>query len=224
MKKILKNFTDFIYLLLIFIIILGYCLIKYTIYKNKQETLKPYKEILTSQTTEEINSQKSTLWPRIKDFTKGKLKVDDNKKNNYYKDTTNNNSFANLYTNSELNSNLKSSSNDNTNTLIHFNVPSEADSFIFDDALLMYEGEQKGGNVKSLLNRMIETAEDVYFSNTILTVKNIGNIDKTVLDDSNYKANIIEIKNNINENDIYNVYFGYNKLKSCVNEIIIEKK
>ena len=71
---------------------------------------------------------------------------------------------------------------------------------------------------------MIETASDDFYSNPSLTVKNFGYLDGTIIDDANYISNIQSVKNSINDNNTYNISFGYNKLKSIANEVIIEKR
>lgn len=200
MKKFFGSLKELFCLLLIFLIIAGFCVIRYKLYKNKQEALKPYKEALTSQTTEEINSQKSTLWTRIKNFAGNKVNIDGAKKA------------------AEANKN-----SDDTNTLIHFDVSSEYDSFIFDDTLLMFSGIQSGKTTQGVVDRMIETASDDFYSNPSLTVINFGG-DRTILDDGNYISNLQEIRNSISENSTYDISFGYNKTKSVANEVIITKK
>ena len=204
MKKIINNLVEFICLLFIFLIIASFCIIRYQLYKNKQETIKPYREALTSQSTEEINEQKSTLWTRIKKFAGDKVNINEIKKTAKAKKENKN--------------------SDDTNTLIHFDVSSEYNSFIFDDTLLVFAGEQNGKTVRQVLGRMIETASDDFYSNPSLTVKNFGYLDGTIIDDANYISNIQSVKNSINDNNTYNISFGYNKLKSIANEVIIEKR
>ena len=201
MKKLFNSLKELFCLILIILIIVGFCVIRYQLYKRKQEALKPYREALTSQTTEEINSQKSTLWTRIKNFAGEKVNISGIKKTR---------------------ENVKSN-NDDTNTLLHFDVSSEYDSFIFDDTLLMFAGEQSGKTVQIVLDRMIETASDDFYSNPSLTVINFGG-NRTVLDDANYISNLQNIRNSVGSDGTYNISFGYNKIKSIANEVIIEKK
>lgn len=210
MKKIINHLAEFICLLVIFLIIAGFCIIRYQLYKNKQEAIKPYREALTSQSIEEINSQKSTLWPRIKDFAKSKVKAIEN--------------IVNGDSSEKSTTSIAKKTDDNTNTLLHFDVSSEYDSFIFDNTLFMFEGDQSGKTVKHVLDRMIETAGDELLSNPNLTVKNMGVLNGTILDDTNYISKIETIRNNIIDEDTYNISFGYNKLKPYVNEVIIEKR
>lgn len=201
MKKLFGSLKELFCLLLIFLIIAGFCIIRYRLYKNKQEALKPYKEALTSQTTEEINAQKSTLWTRIKNFAGSKVNIDGAKKA----------------------AEASKEDDGDTNTLIHFDVSSEYDSFIFDDTLLMFAGEQSGATVQGVLDRMIETASDDFYSNPSLTVRNFGG-DTTYLDDANYISNLQAVRNSVGADGTYDVSFGYNKLKSVANEVIITKK
>lgn len=197
MEKFKNNFKEILLIIAIFLIIVVFCYIRYSLYLRKKEALKPYSEQLTSQSVEEINSQKSTLWQRIKNFGKEKINADGS---------------------------LAKKSSDDTNTLIHFDVSSEYNSFIFDDGLYMFDGEQNGEVVKDVLDRMIQDAADDFYSNPSLTVKNVGGISETFLDDESYVSNIEKIKKVIKDTDIYNVSFGYNKLKTYANEVIIEKK
>lgn len=195
----MKNFKEILILLLISLVIGSFCYFRYTLYKNKKEKLRVISEQINSQSVEEINSTKSTLWSRIKGFAKEKVNINSDEDFN------------------------KKSSRENENAVIEFNVSSEYDSFIFDDSLFMFEGEQEGKIVKQVLDRMLETAIDDFYSNPSLTIKNLGNLDGTIVDDNNYISNINNVKDNIKETSKYKVSFGYNKLRTHANEVIIEK-
>ena len=197
MGKLKDNLKELILLILILLVIAGFFYIRYALYLRKKEALKPYSEQLTSQSVEEINAQKSTLWQRIKDFGKETIHADGS---------------------------LERKPKEDENALIEFNVSSEYNSFVFDDRLLMYEGEQKGSKVKTVLETMIQDAADEFYSNPSLTVQNIGEMEGTFLDDEAYVSNVTAVKDAINDDEMYNISFGYNKLKTSANEVIIEKK
>ena len=201
MEKIKENIKEFIALLVILIAVIGVFGGKYLYDKNRKEKLKPYSELLTSQTAEEINSTKSTLWSRIKGGV---------------------GNFVNVDKNSKQDTEIVPEQDDNGNTLIHFDVSGEYNSFIFDDRIVMFEGEQNGTIVKKVLDLMLEDAEDDYYSNPKLTVTNIGGFEGTIEDGTEYISNLSAIKDRINNDGKYNISFGYNKTKTTANEVIIE--
>lgn len=203
MEKIKENIKEIIALLVLLLVIGGVFYGKYIYNKNRKEKLREYSAQLTSQSAEEINSTKSTLWSKIKGGVGNFVHVDNN---------------------SENSTKTASNKNSNTNTLIHFDVSSEYNSFIFDDRLLMFDGEQDGSNVINTLDIMLKDATDDYYSNPKITVRNIGGIEGTFEDNAEYISNLNNIKNIINENGKYNISFGYNKTKTTANEVIIEGK
>ena len=203
MEKIKQNIKEIIALCIILLAIFGVFYGKYAYNKNRKEKLKPYASELTSQTAEEINSTKSTLWPRIKGSV---------------------GNFVHSDKNSESANKTVSDQDDDGNTLIHFDVSSEYNSFVFDDRLLMFDGEQDGNTVIRVLETMLSDAEDDYYSNPKITVRNIGGIEGTFENNSDYISNLNTIKNSINQNGKYKISFGYNKTKTTANEVIIEGK
>lgn len=196
MEKFKDNLKEIILLILILLVIAGFFYIRYSLYLRKKEALRPYSQQLTSQSAEEINAQKSTLWERIKNFGKETIHADGS---------------------------LEKNKSDDTNTLLHFDVSSEYNSFIFDDRLYMFEGKQSGENALVVLNTMIEDATEDFYSNPSLTARNIGGITGTFLDGESYISNLTAVRDAINSGDTYNISFGYNKLKTYANEVIIEK-
>lgn len=200
MEKFKNNMKEIFLLLLIFLIIGGFCYLRYFLYKQKKEALRPYSEQLTSQSVEEINAAKSTLGTRVKGFFGNVVNIDGTARKS-----------------------SSDASNDDSNTLIHFDVSSEYDSFIFDDSLFMYEGKQNGSNVKTVLDTIIKGAQDDFYSNPKVTIKNFGVSDTTIEDGGEYISRLVSVKNQINESSTYNISFGYSKLKAYVNEVIIEK-
>ena len=203
MEKLKEKIKELLALLVILLAIAGIFYGKYAYTKNKKEKLAKYSAELTSQTREEINSTESTLWSRIKGGVGNFVHVDKSNENN-----------AEAVANSE----------GNQNTLINFNVSGEYDSFVFDDRLLIYEGNQNGSYVKGALGIMIADITDDYYSNPKLTVKNVGGFEGTIEDDANYTENLNNVLHSIDNNKIYNVSFGYNKTKTIANEVIIEGK
>lgn len=203
MEKIRENLKEIIALLVILLAIFGVFYGKYAYNKNKKEKLSQYSSELTSQSIEEINSTKSTLWPRIKGSV---------------------GNFVHSNKNSENSTDIVSGQDENNNTLIHFDVSSDYNSFVFDDRLMMFDGDQNGATVTNVLDIMLADAEDDYYSNPKVTVKNIGGIEGTFENDSEYISNLNTIKNSINQSGKYNISFGYNKTKTTANEVIIEGK
>ena len=201
MEKIRENLKEVVALLVILLAIAGIAYGKYAYNKSKKEKLAKYSSELTSQTIEEINSTKSTLWPRIKGSV---------------------GNFVHINKNSENDTKIISDQDDDGNTLIHFDVSSEYNSFVFDDRLLMFEGDQNGKTVVNVLTIMLADVEDDFYSNPKITVRNIGGIEGTFEDNAEYISNLSSIKNSINENGKYNISFGYNKTKTTANEVIIE--
>lgn len=201
MEKLKENIKELIALLVILLAIAGICYGKYAYTKNKKEKLAKYSAELTSQTREEIDSTESTLWSRIKGGVGNIVHIDKSNENN-----------------------TEAIANDggNQNTLINLDVPGEYDSFVFDDRLLIYEGNQKGSYVKGALGIMIADTTDDYYSNPKLTVKNVGGFNGTIEDDANYTENLNNVLHSIDNNKTYNVSFGYNKTKTIANEVIIE--
>ena len=195
LKKLIRNLL--IILLLLFIGITIYGAVKY--FKEQFEN----KKNASSNYTIYEKNEKSNI-DKINDGL-----------NNLFKKNKNNNS--------------DDSSNYSDTDISYENIDEQYNTYNFDDSLLLYEGINDGDRIISLLNRLIRNADDKLYTNTSVTIKNFGSLDKKI--DYSYKENnideyknsLIEIRNNIVENEKYVVSFGYNKYKTHVNEIIIEK-
>ena len=206
MKKIFENVKEIIALLVIILLIAGVFGAKYIYNKNRKEKLQEYSKQLTSQSSEEINSTKSTLWQRINNFAGNVVHIDKTPKEEVASEPA------------------ESESSEEQNTLINFDLPSEYNSFVFDDRLLMYGGEQNASLTRTVLSIMIEDAINDFYSNPKLTVRNIGGFDGTIENNEDYISNLNSIKSQLDDNLMYNISFGYNKTKSVANEVIIEGK
>ena len=132
--------------------------------------------------------------------------------------------------NNALNNNNNSDSN-NSNKNIGSNSEKidfsnkKYDPENFDLSILLYEGEKEGKEVRKMLDRVISNADDNLYSNTSVTFNNYSASYSYELDNKDeYKAELENIKNNISDGLKYNISFNYTKLKSHVNEIIIEQK
>ena len=75
-----------------------------------------------------------------------------------------------------------------------------------------------------VLDTIIKDAQDDFYSNPKVTIKNFGNADTTIEDGGEYISRLVAVKSQINEGSTYNISFGYSKMKAYVNEVIIEKK
>ena len=151
---------------------------------------------------------------------------DGNNDNDSNESSNGNNGNGSNDNNSSNNSDTSSSStNDEAK-----NINKQYDTYNFDNSLLLYEGENKGKSIITLLDKLLNNSNNNLYTNTTITIKNLGSLDKTIsysYKDNNieeYKNNLEEVKNNIISEDIYIVSFGYSKRKTHVNEIIIEKK
>ena len=108
--------------------------------------------------------------------------------------------------------------------------PNEYDTYNFDLSILLFEGEKEGREVVKLLDRLLNISDDRLYTNTTVTYKNRGNVVKTCTysyethDRNSYISSLMDVKNSISDNSKYNISFGYNKFKTHVNEIIIDKE
>ena len=160
---------------------------------------------------------------------------------NFVKDkyfNKNNNSVINNYNNTiniENNDSNKDNSNKNDDNKSNSNkksnnnqndVNKQYDTNTFDLSILLYEGENEGDTVRKVLERVIENANNNLYSNTSVTLKNVGTASYSYeLDNKDDYINDLEIiRNSISETGKYNISFSYSKLKSHVDEIIIEQK
>ena len=94
------------------------------------------------------------------------------------------------------------------------------DPTYLDHTVLLYEGKQRGSNVKDLLGVLIENADQKLFSYLDVTTES-GTITYTNRDD--YVSRLTNLKDSIADGSEYNISFGYNSLRTQVNEVIINK-
>lgn len=98
--------------------------------------------------------------------------------------------------------------------------------FIFDNTLLLYEGDQTSSATIELVNRLIQNVDDSMYSKPTVELRNIGGLSANEVNQNNfeqYKQVLNEFKNVIG-NSKYNISFEYAKFSSIVNKIIITKK
>lgn len=98
-------------------------------------------------------------------------------------------------------------------------------AYNFDDAILLYEGEQTKSGVEVVLNKLIENANGEFFSRPSVETRNFESQNKEVVytNKEAYKTELQDIKNSLSEEN-YEISFGYNFLHTAVNKIIITKK
>ena len=95
----------------------------------------------------------------------------------------------------------------------------------FDEAFLMYEGEQYDGAVKNILEHLIANSNGTFYARTSVTSVNFGN--NSTID---YNGDVTEYQNNIRnleeavDGGTYDVSFKYGGFGTYVNEIVITKK
>lgn len=97
--------------------------------------------------------------------------------------------------------------------------------FIFDDVILLYEGNQNSTATLELVDRLIKNVDDPMYSKPTIEFKNIMGLSTNKIDQNDfeqYKKVLNEFKNIIG-NSKYNISFEYAKFSSMVNKIIIEK-
>lgn len=97
--------------------------------------------------------------------------------------------------------------------------------FIFDDVILLYEGNQNSTATLELVDRLIKNVDDPMYSKPTIEFKNIKGLSTNKIDQNDfeqYKKVLNEFKNIIG-NSKYNISFEYAKFSSMVNKIIIEK-
>lgn len=156
--------------------------------------------------------------------------------------TTNNNSneevgpstFADASSNASSTSsqNEDSEGNEETKTDDRQFVVQEKDydgyynKFIFDNTLLLYEGEQTSTATLEAVNRLIQNVDDPMYSKPTVELRNIGGLSANEINQNDfeqYKQVLNEFKN-VMGNSKYNISFEYAKFSSMVNKIIITKK
>ena len=98
--------------------------------------------------------------------------------------------------------------------------------FIFDNTILLYEGNQTGNATRELVDILIKNVDDPMYSKPIVELRNIGGLSANVVNESNfdlYKQVLNQFKKQLG-NNTYEVLFEYAKFSSVVNKIIITKK
>lgn len=95
----------------------------------------------------------------------------------------------------------------------------EYEPIIFDDRILLYEGNINSGLMNELMNILIEDIESQTFSK--VDVK-LNDMDISWNNKDMYSSSLINFKNSILENNMYIVEFEYNELKSTINKVIIK--
>jgi len=97
----------------------------------------------------------------------------------------------------------------------------------FDDVFLLYEGDQNQFGVNAVLDRLIEDADNNFYSKPTVTIVNIDGLSNNSIVYNNseeYKAELYEVKSKINDSDTYNIALGFGPLHAIANEIIITRK
>ena len=96
--------------------------------------------------------------------------------------------------------------------------------FNLDDVILLYEGKQNGSNIKVLMQRLIDNTDQTLYSYVTVSPKNVGGLSESIIytDKDSYCASLQSLIDVLEENTYYRISFGYNNLKTHVNEIIIE--
>ena len=98
-------------------------------------------------------------------------------------------------------------------------------AFNFDEAFLMYEGEQSKGTVETVLDHLISNSEESFYDRTSITAVNFGN--NVTID---YDGDVTQYQNSIRElsgkliDGLYDISFRYGGFGTYVNEIVITKK
>ena len=97
--------------------------------------------------------------------------------------------------------------------------------FNFDDRILFYEGEQYDEAVKTVLDLLIENANETFYDRTAVTATNFGgNVSISFNGDvSEYQNSLRNLKNAVSSG-MYDVSFKYAGIMTFVNEIVITKK
>ncbi|MCI8310392.1 MAG: hypothetical protein HFJ45_09645 [Clostridia bacterium] len=98
-------------------------------------------------------------------------------------------------------------------------------TYNFDDSLLLYEGKQGYFGVIKVLQKLIENADNSYYAKTSVRTENFGSLTKKIVytNSNDYKSDLEELKNSIDNTGDYTISFGYTALHTVVNEIIITK-
>lgn len=98
--------------------------------------------------------------------------------------------------------------------------------FIFDNVLLLYEGEQSSEATREALDRLIRNADDPMYSKPAVILENIGGLSSNQVSEANleeYKKVLSDFRSSLG-NDTYNFSFEYAKFSTIVNKITITKK
>lgn len=115
------------------------------------------------------------------------------------------------------------SSNENT-----FKVEKkEYDSVIFDDRILLYEGEIDSKLMEAFVKILIEDTEDNTYSKIDMNINGVEGIASQTIsfdDKEQYISTLNKVKDSISEDKKYIVDFEYNSLRSIVNKITITQK
>lgn len=196
MEHIIKNILK---ILLIIVIICGLSFIAYRYKKLKDEG--KLEEVFASNSKLDENLDPSTF------------------------------SDSNLNSNSNSNKNKVSENDEKSKTDDRQYIVEEKDyegyynKFIFDDVILLYEGNQNSTATLELVDRLIRNVDDSMYSKPTIEFKNITGLSTNKIDQNDfeqYKKVLNEFKSRIG-NSKYNISFEYAKFSSMVNKIIIEK-
>ena len=95
----------------------------------------------------------------------------------------------------------------------------------FDEYFLMYEGERYAGDVRNVLEHLVDNSNGTFYARTSVESRNFGN---NVIIDYNgdlgeYQNSIINLESTVSEG-MYEISFEYGFLNTYVNKIVITKK
>ena len=247
--KVIKNL--FIILLVLFIGITMYGAINYFKEQNKIKKNNNNNDLSLIDNSSDNNNNDNFNDDNLNVNDNDNINNNQNNNNNYQGTDNNYDQINNNEINDDINTeNNNTSDNNNNNNNIFKKIYNKTTNFLkdkkedivestkednskkydtynFDDFALLYEGDNVGSKIVDLLNKLIKNADDEFYTNTSVTIKNMGSLDGTITyspENDEYKLKLEDVKNNIIKNDEYNVSFGYSKFKTHVNEIIIEKK
>ncbi len=103
----------------------------------------------------------------------------------------------------------------------------EYDSAIFDDRILLYEGEVDSKLMEAFIKVLIEDTEDNTYSKIDIDINGIEGVTNGTIsfdDKEKYISTLNQVKDSISEDKKYVVDFEYNSIRSVVNKIIITQK
>lgn len=98
--------------------------------------------------------------------------------------------------------------------------------FVFDNTILLYEGNQIASATKELVDILIRNVDDPLYSKPTVELRNIAGLTASIVNQNDfeqYKKVLNEFKNKIG-NNTYEVSFEYAKFSSAVNKVIITRK